>query len=96
LPFIGVAAGTPPGVVGFLKDQGYLLETGPLAKECGIYLGPADCARTQVQLIDFIEASAAPLVRFSRWPAGARSALCVTGDLDALSLADYTSRLFAS
>jgi peptidoglycan/xylan/chitin deacetylase (PgdA/CDA1 family) len=96
-PFIGVAMGTPAALVAFLQDQGYILETGPEAPRCAIYLRPADLAdlHNQVDLIDFIETSSAPLVRFWRWPAKTRSALCVTGDLDALSLTDYVARLFA-
>jgi hypothetical protein len=47
-----------------------------------------------VELINYIETSPAPLVRYWRWPDGAKSALSVTGDLDALSLLDYVSRLF--
>jgi hypothetical protein len=96
-PFIGVAAGTPSTLVAFLQDQGYILETGPEAPRCAIYLSQPDLAgfHNQVQLIDFIETSSAPLIRFWRWPASSRSALCVTGDLDALSLTDYMARVFA-
>jgi hypothetical protein len=33
-----------------------------------------------------------PLLRMGRWPGGARSALSVTGDVDALTIWDYASR----
>jgi hypothetical protein len=33
------------------------------------------------------------LVRLARWPNGARAALSVTGDVDALTIRDYTRRL---
>jgi len=39
-----------------------------------------------------IEKSDRPLVRLGRWPDGARSALAVTGDIDALTVWDYASR----
>lgn len=96
-PWIGVAADTPSELVAFLREQGYIVETGPEAPRCAIYLSPTELADShdQVQLIDSIETSSVPLVRFWRWPAGARSALSVTGDLDALSLTDYFARLFA-
>jgi peptidoglycan/xylan/chitin deacetylase (PgdA/CDA1 family) len=96
-PFLGVAADTPSTLVAFLQEQGYIVETGAEASRCAIYLSPDDLASfdNQVELIDFIETSSAPLVRFWRWPARARSALCVTGDLDALSLTDYAARLLA-
>jgi peptidoglycan/xylan/chitin deacetylase (PgdA/CDA1 family) len=96
-PFVGLAPDVPARVVSFLEEQGYILERGETARDCGVYLD-ADWGsrhKTEVQLIDHIESSPAPLVRFWRWPANARSALCVTGDLDALSLTDYLSRVFA-
>ena len=96
-PFVGVAAEPTDAPVVFLRNQGYIVETGAAATECATFLGPAELARArdQVQLIELIESAAAPLVRFWRWPSRARSALCVTGDLDALSLTDYVARLFA-
>ena len=96
-PFIGVAMETPAALVAFLRDQGYIVETGREASGCPTYLSSTELARLQnyVQLIEFIESSPSPVVRFWRWPSGARSALCVTGDLDALSLTDYAARVFA-
>jgi hypothetical protein len=96
-PFVGVAADPDDAVVAFLAEQGYIVETGSAATACATYLGPIERARAQepAQLIEWIERSATPLVRFWRWPSNARSALCVTGDLDALSLTDYAARLFA-
>jgi hypothetical protein len=47
----------------------------------------------EVQLIEVIESSPSPLVRYGRWPYGSKSALCISGDLDALTLFDYASRL---
>ena len=96
-PFIGVAPDTPVAVVAFLRDQGYIVETGREAFNCATYLSSTELARLQnhVRLVEFIEHSVSPLVRYWRWPANARSALCLTGDLDALSLTDYAARLFA-
>jgi len=48
-----------------------------------------------LELIETIEASPGPLVRYWRWPDGAKSALAVTGDMDALTLLDYAARLLA-
>jgi hypothetical protein len=95
-PFVGVAADRAD-VVAFLENQGYIVETGAAARACATFLGSTELGRAQnqVQLLELIESAATPLVRFWRWPSNARSALCVTGDLDALSLTDYASRLFA-
>jgi hypothetical protein len=83
-------------VTSFLRDQGYILDTGETAADCGLYLGHEKLAKlmTQVELVDWIEGSNAPLVKYGRWPDGAKSAFCMSGDLDALSLLDYVSRLF--
>ena len=96
-PFVGVPAETPSTLVAFLQEQGYIVKTGAEASRCAIYLSPATLAalHNQFELLDFIETSPAPLVRFWRWPSGARSAFCVTGDLDALSLTDYAARVLA-
>jgi hypothetical protein len=47
-----------------------------------------------MQLVGHIEASPGPLARYWRSPDGAKSALCITEDLDALTLLDYAGRLF--
>ncbi len=94
-PFIGLASSVPGPTASFLREQGYILDSSQDAKHCQIYLDEAVLASltTEVQIIDYIEASAGPLVRYGRWPNGARSALSITGDLDALSLVDYATRL---
>ena len=96
-PFVGVPEGTPSTLIAFLQEQGYIVQTGAEASRCAMYLSPANLAalHNQFELIDFIESSSAPLVRFWRWPSGTRSAFCVTGDLDALSLTDYAARVLA-
>jgi peptidoglycan/xylan/chitin deacetylase (PgdA/CDA1 family) len=95
-PFIGLDNNAPDHIATFLQEQGYIVQTGEIASACGIYLDPATLSRlnSQVQIIDHIEASSTPLVRFWRWPDGAKSVLSITGDLDALSLIDYASRVF--
>lgn len=94
LPFIGLAPGVPQRTAAFLREQGFIVETGAAAERCTLQLSRAVAEHsTPVGLLQHLEAAPVPLVRFWRWPNGARSALCVTGDLDALSLRDYASRL---
>ena len=95
-PFIGVDQAASSQTVFFLREQGYIVETGEGARDCSLYLDAATLSelQNQVQLIEYVEASAAPMVRYWRWPNEARSSLCITGDLDALSLVDYASRVF--
>ncbi len=94
-PLLGVLPDVPAETVTFLREQGYLVEHGEMAAQCGLCLDAATLAglTSQVALINHIEASTAPLVRFWRWPANHRSALAITGDLDALSLQDYAARV---
>ena len=94
-PFLGLAPDIPEKTVSFLREQGYILEIGEHASQCGIYLDASIVVElgSEICLIDYIESKPVPLVRFWRWPDGARSALCLTGDLDALTLWDYISRL---
>jgi peptidoglycan/xylan/chitin deacetylase (PgdA/CDA1 family) len=94
-PFVGVSSALAVETISFLKDQGYVIDSGEQAARCSVYLDdPSVGSWSEVQLINHIESSRAPLVKYSRWPDGAKSALCVTGDLDALSLMDYASRLW--
>jgi hypothetical protein len=95
-PFIGVASSVPRQVTSFLQDQGYILDLSESASQCAIYLDSAilDKLKTQLELVIWLEESAGPIVRYWRWPDGAKSALSITGDLDALSLLDYVSRPF--
>lgn len=95
LPFVGVAS-SAPRVVSFLREQGYILDTTETAQRCAVYLDDDILARlkNEVELVNHIEGLEGPLIRYWRWPGGAKSALCITGDLDALSLLDYASRLF--
>jgi peptidoglycan/xylan/chitin deacetylase (PgdA/CDA1 family) len=94
-PFIGIGPGVPSETVDFLTQQGYILESSEEASRYGVHFDAASVRRlsSEVRLIEHIESSEAPLVRFWRWPRAARSALAVTGDLDALSLMDYAMRI---
>ena len=93
-PFVGVS-GVSDRVTEFLGGQGYIVDSGPDAPSCTVHINgkPELAARSDVELLAYIESSTGPLLRFSRWPDGAKSALCLAGDLDALSLRDYASRL---
>lgn len=97
LPFLGLPEGAPEATVAFLREQGYIVVTGEEAARCHTRVDAERLAAmpTQVELVEHIESLPTPLVRYWRWPAGARSALSVTGDLDAITLLDFGFRLFA-
>jgi hypothetical protein len=94
-PLVGVSSEILPDVVTFLQEQGYILDRTSLAAKCTIFLdhNSLKSFSNHLELIEWIEKSHGPLVRFWRWPDGAKSALSITGDLDALSLLDYVSRI---
>src|SRR5439155_1296640 len=54
--------------------------------------GFASTTWREAELLEAIDASGGPLVRLGRWPAGARSALAATGDIDAITLLDFALR----
>jgi hypothetical protein len=96
-PFVGLAQNTSHLVVSFLQEQGYILDMDEkTAASCEVYIDMAILSKLSdlKQLIEYIEDSRGCLMRYWRWPNGAKSALSVTADLDSLSLLDYAARLF--
>jgi peptidoglycan/xylan/chitin deacetylase (PgdA/CDA1 family) len=92
-PFVGLAPGTPPRLADFLRQQGYVVEISGEGHRYACYFDQAEFAAEQERLLlAQIEGADQPLVRLGRWPNGARSALSVTGDIDALTLWDYGLR----
>ena len=96
-PFIGLSPDAAPRLTSFLRQQGYVVETSREARPYSYYFDQTEFApERERSLLAEIETSNRPLVRLSRWPDGARSALAVTGDIDSLTVWDYGLRLFGS
>jgi peptidoglycan/xylan/chitin deacetylase (PgdA/CDA1 family) len=94
-PFIGVSPDAAPSMISFLNQQGYIVETALNVDVYPLYLDSRSFSREDERLlVAQIEGADFPLARLGRWPNGARSAFCVTGDIDALTLWDYGLRLF--
>lgn len=92
-PLIGIPPASPPALAGFLRQQGYIVETVEDGRACALFIQRERFGHEDEKaLVEEIEKSPAPLVRLARWPDGARSALCVTGDIDALTIWDYYLR----
>jgi peptidoglycan/xylan/chitin deacetylase (PgdA/CDA1 family) len=93
-PVVGVSRRCPEAVLKFLHQEGLPAEHSDEPGRYGTYLyhAAATTGLDQVRLLDQIERSPGPLVRLWRWPAGARSALAVTGDIDAITLQDFFLR----
>ena len=94
-PFLGIDDSFPAAMAEKLSNHGYILDKTESAKSCSIYLDGSSLQDfpTEAALTNMIEGSDSPLIRLWPWPDGYYSALCITGDLDALSLGDYFSRL---
>jgi hypothetical protein len=93
-PFIGISPRSAAALSDFLRQQGYIVEISEKADRYSYYFNQADfAAERQRSILAQIEETDRPLVRLGRWPNGTRSALAVTGDIDALTIWDYGLRL---
>jgi hypothetical protein len=93
-PCVGVAPGSSREAMAILADLGFIVEVGERADGYSVHLGRVD--RYDYAGIDacrrVIDESRRPLVRFGTWPRGAKSALSITGDIDALTIWDFVQR----
>jgi len=93
-PCVGVAPGSSREALAALADLGYIVEVGERADGYAVHLGRVE--RDHYAAIDacrrVIDESNKPLVRFGVWPEGCKSALSVTGDIDALTIWDFVQR----
>lgn len=95
-PFVCVSPDSSPQLTTFLRSQGYIVEHGSANGPHGLnvrWTGGQISPEKKLEIINLIEEAPTPLVRIARWPKGARSALAVTGDVDAMSLVDFAWRL---
>jgi peptidoglycan/xylan/chitin deacetylase (PgdA/CDA1 family) len=95
-PAIGVAPGTAEEAVKLLRSEGYIVEPSEQREEYALYFDNLMhfSADDELSVARLAQDSDAPLVRFWRWPDGARSALTVTGDIDSITLIDFVMRIF--
>lgn len=93
-PWIGVSPSTPGELSIFLRQQGYIVETSGDPERYTFFIDQQkfDAGRERI-VIDHIEKSNCPLIKLGYWPDSAKSALSITGDIDALTLWDYGLRL---
>ena len=92
-PFIGISSGSDPSLGEFLRQQGFIIETAQISHTHSVYLDYPEFSREDEKpLLGELENHEGPLLRFGRWQNEAKSALCVTGDIDALTIWDYLLR----
>jgi len=94
-PLIGLSPATSLKLADFLRQQGYVVEISKEGYRYPYFFDQCEfTAECERPLLAQIEGTDRPLVRLGRWPNGARSALAITGDIDALTLWDYGLRFF--
>jgi peptidoglycan/xylan/chitin deacetylase (PgdA/CDA1 family) len=93
-PFIGLSKGAHVGIETYLRQQGYIIERTEIPDNYSYFIDWKQFGRQDERsLLAEFEGGDFPLVRIGRWPNGAQSALSVTGDIDAITLYDYSLRL---
>lgn len=92
----GISENCSTALFDFLKEEGIPFEITDSKYEYGIYLENMVNFSEQngEEVLDVINQSSTPLVRFWRWPAKTKSALSITGDIDTVTSIDYLMRLF--
>jgi Polysaccharide deacetylase len=93
-PFIGVHPSVPQSLTDFLREQGYIVEVATSSRAYAYFVERTRFSRRDRRaLLAEVDGGSFPLLRFGRWPHGARSALSITGDIDALTIGDYAHRM---
>ena len=102
-PSIALSKQTPGEVMNFLHEQGYsvLPCTQDEAAGYALYLDrpqglgttPEEQLASKIALVEQIEALEQPLLRFGCWPGGNRAALCISGDIDSITVQDFFLRI---
>jgi hypothetical protein len=92
-PFIGVSRKIDLELMSFVQQQGYVVEMSERFWDYECYLDQTHfSAEDERVLLTRLESTARKIVRLGRWPHGTRSALAITGDIDALTIWDYGLR----
>ena len=80
-----------------MVTAGFLVEKARQGKQYACSISGADGkSLNEVEIVKHIESTNQPLIRLNLWPQQARSALCITGDLDALTLWDFGQRVLGN
>ena len=102
-PSIALSEQTPGEMMDFLHQQGYPATrcTREEAVRYALHLDrpqgwgstPEEQLMSKIALVEQIEALEQPLVRFGCWPDGNRAALCISGDIDSITVQDFFLRV---
>jgi hypothetical protein len=95
-PVIGIPNESSPELVEFLRNEGFIFEPGNEKEKYSVYLDrfKTFSEKDETEALRIIHSTNSPLIRFWRWPGGYKSALAISGDIDALTSVDFFLRLF--
>ena len=103
IPCIGLSARTPAELEQFLYEQGYpvmrcvaedaSLYALYLDRPAGLGLTMEEQQESRIALVDQIENLERPFLHFGCWPGGQRAALCISGDIDSITVQDFFLRI---
>jgi len=95
-PLIGVSPDASTEVTRFLKTEGFAHEIAKDGRSCSFFLDHKGSLEENErrQILESIERTRFPLIRFWRWPNKARYSLAVTGDIDGIDLWDFWRRFY--
>jgi hypothetical protein len=83
----------PAAARSFIEAEGYaVVKNGSLERALHVRAPDNFSPSDERALSEAIEQADHPLIRLWRWPNGARSALAITSDVDAMSLVDFLRR----
>lgn len=94
IPFVAVPPTTGDEDLLALRERGFVCRITDEPRRYGAHLTARELRMLSIEdRVARIEAADGPLLRLRPWPKGKRAALCVTGDVDCLTLWDYAWRL---
>lgn len=95
-PVIGISRKSSMALFDFLREEGYSVEISDNKDEYEIYFENVSnfAQKDAREILNTINNSSSPLVRYWRWPDKAKSALAITGDIDAITSTDFIIRAF--
>ena len=93
-PCIGVCPRCSEMLIDFLKDEGFAFEVSQDSSTYSLFLDGYEIFNRKDEhiLLNMIEQSTNPIIRYWRWPQGKRSAFVTSHDLDCLTLTDFLLR----
>ena len=89
-PLIGLHPETGPALRIKVREAGYFFEDAADSSAYPVFFGPADVPDDRFK--GELERCNLPLVRENIWPSSYRAAVCVSGDIDCLTLGDFARR----